>query len=149
MGLLQGYKQFTELLGRFKSEPQRIAWRAQRLMRNYRIDRLLVPKPSVPVTTRRPLWSGSPRSKTDIFRNCLPAEPAETAEWQPLPPSCCWWSVVKSCLTLCDPMDCSPQGSSVLHSCPEFVQTHVYWVSDAIQSSHPLLPSSSFALHLS
>ena len=41
MGLLQGYKQFTELLGRFKTEPQRIACRAQTLMRNYRIDQLL------------------------------------------------------------------------------------------------------------
>ena len=44
--------------------------------------------------------------------------------------SCC--SVAKSCLTLCDPMDCSTPGSSVLNYYPEFAQIHVHWVSDAI-----------------
>ena len=52
--------------------------------------------------------------------------------------SCC--SVAKSCLTLCDPMNCSTPGFPVLHYLQEFAQTHVYWVSDAIQSSHPLSP---------
>ena len=44
--------------------------------------------------------------------------------------------VAKSCPTLCDPMDCSAPGSSVLHSLLEFAQTHVHGVSDAIQPSH-------------
>ena len=48
--------------------------------------------------------------------------------------SCCC-SVAKSCLTLCDPMDCSTPGSSVLHCLLEFAQIHVHWVSDAIPSS--------------
>ena len=52
--------------------------------------------------------------------------------------SCC--SVAKSCRTLCDPMNCSTPGFPVLHYLQEFAQTHVYWVSDAIQSSHPLSP---------
>ena len=39
----------------------------------------------------------------------------------------------------CNPMDCSMSGFSVLHYLPEFAQTHVHWVSDAIQPSHPLL----------
>ena len=43
---------------------------------------------------------------------------------------CCSCSVTKSCLTLCDPKDCSPADSSVLHSFPGFTQ--IYWVSDAI-----------------
>ena len=43
---------------------------------------------------------------------------------------CC--SVTKSCLTLCDPMDCSIPGFPVLHCLPELAQTHVYWVSDAL-----------------
>ena len=43
---------------------------------------------------------------------------------------CC--SVSKLCHTLCDPMDCSAPGFSVLHYLPEFAQTHVHWVSDAI-----------------
>ena len=44
---------------------------------------------------------------------------------------------------LCDLMDCSTAGFPVLHYLPEFAQTHVHWVGDAIQSSHPLLPPSS------
>ena len=39
---------------------------------------------------------------------------------------------------LCDPMDCSIPGFSVYHQLPEFTQTHVHWISDAIQPSHPL-----------
>ena len=55
---------------------------------------------------------------------------------------CCCCSVTKSCPTLCDPMDYSTPGFPVLHYLPEFAQTHVHWVSDAIQPSipcHPLL----------
>ena len=48
---------------------------------------------------------------------------------------------------LCDPMNCSKSGLSVHHQLPEFTQTHVHWVSDAIQPSHPL--SSPSALNLS
>ena len=44
-----------------------------------------------------------------------------------------WYSVAKSCLTLCDPMDGSAPGFPVLHCLPELAQTHVHWVSDAIQ----------------
>ena len=41
---------------------------------------------------------------------------------------CCSCSVAKSCLTLCDPMDCSTSGFPVLHYLPEFAQIHVHWV---------------------
>ena len=47
-------------------------------------------------------------------------------------------SVAQSCLTLCDPMNCSMPGLPVHHQLPEFTQTHVHQVSDAIQPSHPL-----------
>ena len=47
-------------------------------------------------------------------------------------------SVAQSCPTLCDPMNCSMPGLPVHHQLPEFTQTHVHRVSDAIQSSHPL-----------
>ena len=50
------------------------------------------------------------------------------------------FSVTKSCLTLCDPMNCSMLGFPVLHHLLEFAQSHVHWVSDAIQSSHPVAP---------
>ena len=46
-------------------------------------------------------------------------------------------SVAQSCPTLCDPMDCSTPGLPVHHQLPEFTQTHVPRVSDAIQPSHP------------
>ena len=46
--------------------------------------------------------------------------------------------VAKSCLTLCHPMDCSTPGFPVLYYLPEFAQTHIHWISEAIQSSHPL-----------
>ena len=60
---------------------------------------------------------------------------------------CC--SVVKWCLTLCDPMDCSTPGFPVLHHLVEFAQTHVHWVNNAIQPSHPLSSPSPPALNLS
>ena len=47
-------------------------------------------------------------------------------------------SVAQSCLTLCDPMNRSTPGLPVHHKLPEFTQTHVHQVSDAIQPSHPL-----------
>ena len=46
-------------------------------------------------------------------------------------------SVAQSCLTLCDPMNCSTPGLPVHHHLPEFTQTHVHRVRDAIQPSHP------------
>ena len=51
-------------------------------------------------------------------------------------------SVAQSCLTLCDPMNCSTPGLPVHHQLPELAQTHVHWVGDAIQQSHPLLSPS-------
>ena len=53
------------------------------------------------------------------------------------------------CLTLWDPRDCTMPGFLVLHYFLEFVQTHVHWVSHAIQSSHPLSPISASAVNLS
>ena len=48
-------------------------------------------------------------------------------------------SVTQSCPTLCDPMDCSTPGFPVHHQLQELAQTHVHWVGDATQPSHPLL----------
>ena len=48
-------------------------------------------------------------------------------------------SVAQSCPTLCDPMNHSTPGLPVHHQLPESTQTHVHWVCDAIQPSHPLL----------
>ena len=46
-------------------------------------------------------------------------------------------SITQSCPTLCDPMNRSTPGLPVHHQLPEFTQTHVHWVCDAIQPSHP------------
>ena len=54
----------------------------------------------------------------------------------------CCCSITKSRLTLCNPMDCSTPGFPVVHCLLEFAQTHVHWVDNAIQPSHPLSPSS-------
>ena len=62
--------------------------------------------------------------------------------------SCCC-SVTKLCLTLCDSVDSSTPGSSVLHYLLELAQSHVHWVCDAIHPSHPLSPPSPPALNLS
>ena len=61
--------------------------------------------------------------------------------------SCC--SVAQSCPTLCNPMDCSTPDFPAFHHLSEFAQTHVHWVGDAIQPSHPLSPPSPLALNLS
>ena len=57
----------------------------------------------------------------------------------------CYCSVTQSCPTLCDPMNCSTPGLPVHHQLLEPTQTHVHWVSDAIQPFHPVIP---FSFHL-
>ena len=58
-------------------------------------------------------------------------------------------SVTQSWPNLCNPMDCSMPGFPVHHQLPELAQTHVYWVGDAIQPSHPLSSPSPPAFNLS
>ena len=55
-------------------------------------------------------------------------------------------SVTQPCPTLCNPMDCSTPGLPVHHQLPESIQTHVHWVGDAIQSSHPVSSLSPLPL---
>ena len=71
----------------------------------------------------------------DMFRALLPSVQFST--------------FVHSCLTLCDPMNCSTPGLPVHHQLSESTQTHVHWVGDAIRPSHPLLSPSPAALNLS
>ena len=62
---------------------------------------------------------------------------------------CKFSSVVQSCPTLCDPMDCSTPGIPVHYQLPEPAQTHAHGVGDAIQPSHPLSSPSPPAFNLS
>ena len=61
----------------------------------------------------------------------------------------CYCSVTQSCLTLCDPMDCSMPGLPVPHHLLNFPQVHVHCIGDAIHPSHPLMLSSPLVLNLS
>ena len=61
----------------------------------------------------------------------------------------CCCLVTQSCPTLCDPMDCRTPGFPVLQHLLELAQTHVHWVSDAIQPSHLLSSPSPLAFNLS
>ena len=65
------------------------------------------------------------------------------------PSGACCCSVSQLCLILCGPVEYSMPSFPVLYHLPEFAQTHVYWVSDAIQPRHPLSPTSPPALNLS
>ena len=67
----------------------------------------------------------------------------------PSTPTVQFSSVTQSCPTHCDPMNCSTPGLPVHHQLPESTQTHVHWVGDAIQPSHPLSSPSPPALNLS
>ena len=62
---------------------------------------------------------------------------------------CCCCSVTHSCPALCDPMDCSMPAFPIASHLLEFAQVHIHGISDAIQPSHPLTPSSNSALNLS
>ena len=57
----------------------------------------------------------------------------------------CCFSVAKSCPTFCDPMDCRMPGFLVLHCLPEFAQTHIHWVGNAIQPFPP--PALNLSQH--
>ena len=57
-------------------------------------------------------------------------------------------SFTQSCLTLCNPMECSTPGFPVHHQLPKLAQTHVRWIGDAIQPSHPLMSPSPLAFNV-
>jgi len=59
------------------------------------------------------------------------------------------FSGIQLYLILGNSTDCSTPGFPVLHSLPEFAQTHVHWIGDAIQPSYPLSPPSPHALNVS
>ena len=72
---------------------------------------------------------------TPVF---LPEESYGQRSWQARVHRVQFSSVAQSCPTLCNPMNRSTPGLPVHHYLPEFTQTHVHQVSDAIQTSHPL-----------
>ena len=73
--------------------------------------------------------------------------PALQADFLPFEPA--FSSITQSCLNFCNYMDCSVPGFPVHHQFPGFIQTHVHWVGDAIQPSHPLSSLSPPTINLS
>jgi len=103
---------------------------------------------------RQEYWSGLPFPSPGDLPN--PGIESSLKHWQvdSLPLShqkspytfiCC--SVSKSCPTLCETMNCSMPGFPALYYLPEFTQTHVHWVGDAIQPSHPSPPAFNLSQH--
>ena len=92
-------------------------------------------------------------SGTDLLKAARPPDSRPPATWPSLQGIFHWWdtrrtpsekenlqfsSVTQSCLTACNPMNCSTPGLPVHHQLLEFTQTHVHRVGDAKQPSHPL-----------
>ena len=93
--------------------------------------------------SRQEYWGGLLFSPPRDLPN-LGMEPESPTLWAG------WFSsVVQSCQTLCDLMDCSMPDFPVHHQFPELAQTHVHRVSDAIQPAHPLSFPSPPAFNLS
>ena len=92
----------------------------------------------------QPVWFHSPCPELTL--KCT--EDLGSIFFFPLNVHCCC-SVTQQCPILCDPMDCSTPVFPVLHHLPKFAQTHVHWVGDAIQPSHPPLSPSPPAFNLS
>ena len=86
--------------------------------------------------------SGSPSNPAAISTPAMSPEKGRLSSVQ-------FSSVIQSCPTLCDPMNCSTPGLPVHHQLPEFTQTHVHRVRDAIQPSHPRSSPSPPAPNLS
>ena len=94
------------------------------------------------------LWIGCPAWISDFDNNLypiicslylFPCSPFHGVQFS---------SVAQSCPTLCDPIDCSTPGLPVHHQLPQFTETHVHGVNDAIQLSHPLPSPSPPAVNL-
>ena len=103
---------------------------------------------------------GGTKRRVDLLKESSKEQTVQGPTWGSLKPTtfsrqssdfpvgpryyCC--SVTKSCLTFCDPMDCSMPGCPVLHHLPGFAEIHIHRVSDAIQPSHLLSCPSALLL---
>ena len=100
-----------------------------------------------------PFSRGSSRPRDQSLASCIGSQVLRCLSHQESPgntwPIFQFSSVTQSCPTLCHPMDCSMPRFPVHHQLPEFTQTHVHRVGDAIQPSHPLSSRSPPALNLS
>ena len=103
------------------------------------------------VFPRQEYWSGSTFPSPGYLPDpgMEPASPALQTHSLAVSYSVQFSSVARSCLTLCNPINCSSPGLPVHHQLLEFTQTNFHRVGDAIQPSHPLSSPSPPALNLS
>ena len=94
--------------------------------------------PATPPSARELCPHRSQTAPSPAFKNALLNPFEELKSFQGISLHDDGGLVAQSRLTLCDPMDCSAPGFPVLHHLTELAQTHVSWVSDAIQPAHPL-----------
>ena len=94
-------------------------------------DSLLRPTRKVPLELRKGREGWSVFSRNKVLRSSTGSYCVSGSSVQ-------FSSAAQLCSTLCDPMYCHTPGLPVHHQLPEFTQTHVHWVGDAIQPSHPL-----------
>ena len=105
--------------------------------------------PTLPGKAIKLSFPASPRTLSLRFDSTPVYREAELSTTNQGPDASVVVQWLRLCLTLCDPMDCSTPAFPVLHYLPECAQTHVHWVNDAIQPSHPPSLPSLFALNLS
>ena len=114
---------------------------------------MLVRMAAIKESTNNKYWRGCGEKRTllQYWWECKLVQPLWITVWRFLKkleievPSVQFSSFAQSCPTLCDAMNRSTPGLPVHHQLPEFTQTHVYRVSDAIQPSHPLSSPSPLA----
>ena len=99
---------------------------------------------AVPWVRRKSLWESPKTGKSTYLKNGKGKRMGKQQNG-----SVQFSSVAQSCSTLCDPMNRSTLGLPAHHQLPEFTQTHVHWVGDAIQPSHTLSSPSLPAFNLS
>ena len=109
----------------------------------YHLTLIVVRMATIKKSSNNKCWRGC-GEKGMLLWECKLIQPLWKIVWKFLkklgikPPSVQFSSVTQSCPALCDPMNCSTPGPPVHHQLPEFTQTHVHRISDAIQPSHPL-----------
>ena len=124
-------------------------WRIQWIEGPGRLQPMRLQRVRHNLATTQPhfLFTSSDMSARDVCGRKKSIFCGSNSFWNPN--ICKFSSVIQSCPSLCDPMNCSTPGLPVPHQLPEFTQTHVHWISDAIQPSHPQSSPYPPALNLS
>ena len=111
--------------------------------------RRMPPESSSPTDVTMVLWTSTHYNWDYLLNANIPFKTIGSERAKSFYTSVQFSSVAQLWLSLCDPRNCSMPGFPLHHHLLEFTQTHVYWVSDATQPSHPLLSPSLPTFNLS